>query len=63
VAKMLTPAEAVAEIGEDRISERTIRRAIADGQIPGIKIRNVYLLSAAWLASVTAWPPENEEVA
>jgi hypothetical protein len=60
---MLTPAEAVAELGEDKISERTIRRAIAEGQIPGLKIRNVYLVSAAWVATVTAWPPENGEVA
>jgi hypothetical protein len=64
VAKYLTPAEARAEIGEDKISERTIKRAIAAGEIGGLKIRNVYLVSAEWLASVTAWPPqEGEEVA
>lgn len=63
MAKMLTPADVVAEIGKDKISERTIRRAIADGEIPGVKIRNVYLLPAAWLASVTAWPPEEGAVA
>lgn len=60
---MLTPSEAVAEIGEDKISERTIRRAIAAGEIPGVKIRNVYLLPASWVATVTTWPPEKAEVA
>lgn len=60
---MLTPSEAVAEIGEEKISERTIRRAIAAGQIPGVKIRNVYLLPASWVASFTTWPPEGGEPA
>lgn len=57
---MLTPSEAVARIGEDKISERTIRRAIADGDIPGVKIRNVYLLPAAWVEMVTSWSPAGD---
>lgn len=60
MAKMLTPSEAAAEIGDDKISERTLRRAIAAGEIPGIKIRGVYLLPAAWVASITAWPTAEE---
>ena len=57
---MLTLTEAVARIGDDKISGRTLRRAITDGQIPGVKIRNVYLLPESWVATVTTWPPEGD---
>jgi hypothetical protein len=60
---MLRLSEAVAEIGEDKISERTLRRAIAAGEIPGVKIRNVYLLPAAWVEMVTAWSPGSGDAA
>jgi hypothetical protein len=58
--KMLTLREAVARIGDDAISERTLRRAIADREIPGVKIRSVYLVNAAWVDTVTSWVPDGD---
>jgi hypothetical protein len=38
------------------ISARTIKRAIKRGDIPGVCIGSLYLVNAAWFASVTSWP-------
>lgn len=45
------------------ISARTIKRAIKRGDIPGVCIGSLYLVNAAWFASVTSWPPVPQEVA
>lgn len=57
---MVSVAEAAAALG---VSEDTLKRAGDDGEIPMRRIRTRCLLPAAWLASVTAWPPENGEAA
>jgi hypothetical protein len=45
------------------LSPRTVTRAIANGEIPGKQICGIYLVNAAWLASVTSWTPEAEAAA
>ena len=58
---MVTVTEAAAQLG---VSANTLKEAGRDGEIPMTRIRTCYLLPAAWLASVTAWPPaEGTEVA
>jgi excisionase family DNA binding protein len=44
------------------ISARTVKRAIERGDIPGLSIGSLYLVNAAWFASVTSWPPSAQEV-
>lgn len=41
-----------------RVSVRTVIRAVARGQIPGLKIGTVTLVNGAWLDEVTTWPQE-----
>lgn len=41
------------------VSSRTVKRAIARGEIPGTRLGRCYLLPAAWLAEVTSWPRES----
>jgi excisionase family DNA binding protein len=55
---MVTVTEAAAVLG---VSANTLKRAGEEGEIPVERIRSVYLVPAAWLAKVTAWP--REEVA
>ena len=43
------------------ISPRTVKRAIQNGDIPGVCIGSLYLVNAAWYASVTSWPPAARE--
>jgi excisionase family DNA binding protein len=57
---MVTVGEAAATLG---VSPNTLKRAGEEGEIPIRRIRSVYLLPVAWLAAVTAWPPEEGEVA
>lgn len=38
------------------VSPRTVKRAIISGQIPGTKLGSLYLVNAAWLDRLTAWP-------
>ena len=45
------------------LAERTVRRACAASAIPAKKRGRIWFVSPAWLASVTAWPPENGEAA
>ena len=54
---MVKAAEAAAGLG---ISPRTVKRAIRRGDIPGLIIGSLYLVNAAWYASVTSWPPVQE---
>jgi excisionase family DNA binding protein len=57
---MVTVTEAAAQLG---VSANTLKEAGREGEIPMTRIRTCYLLPAAWLASVTCWPPEEGEVA
>ena len=52
---MVTVTEAAAQLG---VSANTLKEAGRAGEIPMIRIRTCYLLPAAWLSSVTAWPRE-----
>lgn len=54
---MVTVSEAAAALG---VSANTLKRAGEAGDIPVLRIRSVYLLPAAWLATVTTWPPAGE---
>lgn len=58
--KVVKAAKVAATFG---ISARTIKRAIQRGDIPGVCIGSLYLVNAAWFASVTSWPPAAEEMA
>ena len=44
----VTPAEAARLLGMD---PRTVRRAIAEGQIPGFKVGTSWKIPTAWLRS------------
>lgn len=55
---MVTCSEAAERLGPGKISERTLRRAAANGEIPCLKIRNVYLLYADWLARAVTCPEQ-----
>ena len=57
---MVRASEAAPKLG---VSPRMIKRAVARGEIPGLRIGTLYLVNAAWLASVTSWPPVPQEVA
>jgi excisionase family DNA binding protein len=50
---MVTVTEAAQALG---VSPNTLKRAGEAGEIPMRRIRSVYLLPAAWLADLTAWP-------
>ena len=50
---MVKAAVAAAKFG---ISPQTVKRALRRGEVPGLVIGSVYLVNAAWLASVTSWP-------
>ena len=52
---MVKASEAAARL---RVSARTVKRAVAKKDIPGIRLGSLYLVNAAWLAEVTAWPRE-----
>jgi hypothetical protein len=54
---MVNAAEVAAKFG---ISVKTVQRALARKEIPGLVIGTVYLVNAGWFASVTAWPPAQE---
>ncbi len=55
---MVTVGEAAATLG---VSPNTLKRAGEEGDVPVRRIRSVYLVPAAWLAEITAWPPEVPE--
>lgn len=55
---MVTVGEAAAQLG---VSPNTLKRAGEAGEVPVRRIRTVYLVPAAWLAQMTAWPPEVPE--
>lgn len=57
---MVKAREAAEKLG---VHPRTVKRAVASGQIPGICIGSLYLVNAAWLANVTSWVPQQEAVA
>jgi excisionase family DNA binding protein len=57
---MVKASSAAKKLG---VHPRTVKRAIASGQIPGTRIGAVYLVNAAWLANVTSWMPQQEAVA
>ncbi len=57
---MVKAAKVASKFG---ISPRTVKRAIKSGDIPGVCIGSLYLVNAAWYASVTSWPPVAEAVA
>lgn len=52
---MVRAAKAAARLGVD---SRTVKRAIAKGEIPGTRVGTLYLVNAAWLATVTSWAPQ-----
>lgn len=52
---MVRAAKAAAKLGVD---SRTVKRAIAKGEIPGTRVGTLYLVNAAWLATVTSWAPQ-----
>jgi excisionase family DNA binding protein len=56
---MVKAREAAKKLG---VHPRTVKRAIASGQIPGTCIGTLYLVNAAWLANVTSWVPQQEAV-
>ncbi len=51
---MVKAREAAGKLG---VNSRTVKRAIAKGDIPGTRVGTVYLVNAAWLATVTSWTP------
>lgn len=55
---MVKAREAAEKLG---VHPRTVKRAIASGQIPGTRIGTLYLVNAAWLANVTSWMPQQQE--
>lgn len=57
---MVKASEAARKLG---VHPRTVKRAVAGGQIPGTRIGTLYLVNAAWLATVTSWTPQQEAVA
>ena len=57
---MVKASEAAEKLG---IHPRTVKRAIAAKEIPGTRVGRLYLVNAAWLASVTTWTPPQEAVA
>jgi excisionase family DNA binding protein len=57
---MVKAREAAEKLG---VHPRTVKRAVASGQIPGTRIGSLYLVNATWLASVTSWVPRQEAVA
>lgn len=57
---MVKASKAASKLG---VHPRTVKRAIASGQIPGTRVGTVYLVNAAWLANVTSWMPQQEAVA
>jgi excisionase family DNA binding protein len=42
------------------VTQQTVKKAIKRGDIPGVVIGSLYLVNAAWYASVTSWPPASE---
>lgn len=54
---MVKASKAAEKLG---VHPRTVKRAIASGQIPGTRIGTLYLVNAAWLAEVTSWMPQRE---
>lgn len=57
---MVKASSAARKLG---IHPRTVKRAIASGQIPGTRVGSLYLVNAAWLATVTSWNAAPEAVA
>lgn len=57
---MVKASSAAKKLG---VHPRTVKRAITSGQIPGTRIGTVYLVNGAWLATVTAWMPQQQEAA
>lgn len=57
---MVKASKAASKLG---VHPRTVKRAIASGQIPGTRVGSIYLVNAAWLATVTSWMPQQEAVA
>lgn len=49
---MVKAAIAARKLG---VHPRTVKRAVASGQIPGTRVGSVYLVNAAWLRRVTTW--------
>jgi hypothetical protein len=54
---MVRATEVAAGLGVD---PRTVKNAIKSRDIPGLIIGSLYLVNAAWYASVTSWPPVQE---
>ena len=52
---MVKASEAATKLG---VHPRTVKRAIAKRQIPGVRVGSLYLVNAAWLANVTSWAPQ-----
>jgi excisionase family DNA binding protein len=57
---MVKAAVAARKLG---VAPRTVKRAVAKRDIPGTRVGTVYLVNAAWLASVTTWTPPAEVAA
>lgn len=57
---MVKASKAAEKLG---VHPRTVKRAVARGQIPGTCIGTLYLVNAAWLATVTTWHSQQEAVA
>ncbi len=51
--RALSVAEAARVIG---IDQRTLRRAIASGEVPGTRVRHKVLVPVSWIESVIAAP-------
>lgn len=49
---MVKAAVAARKLG---VHPRTVKRAVANGQIPGTRVGSVYVVNAAWLRRVTTW--------
>ena len=58
-ALMVPVAEAAEVLG---VCVNTLKRAGEDGEIQLRRIRSVYLVPLAWLASFTAWPASEDAV-
>lgn len=57
---MVRASKAATKLG---VHPRTVKRAIASGEIPGTRVGTLYLVNAAWLATVTTWMPGQEAAA
>jgi hypothetical protein len=52
----MAPIDEAAEVIGTKV--RNLKRAAAKQQIPHLRIGTLWFVPRAWLASVTAWPPE-----